>query len=79
MKLKDKEIADLYKKLGDLDVITFDPKEVECKIADAYVMREEAHRLLLQSDILLDEVLKQIYGETKNRKTRGKVNKGTKS
>jgi hypothetical protein len=62
MKLKDKEVQDLFKKLGECDVIAFDPKEIQEKIQTSYDMRTYAHDLLLQADILLDEVLKELSG-----------------
>jgi hypothetical protein len=77
MKLKDKEVQDLFKKLGDCDVIAFDPKEIQEKIQTSYDMRTYAHDLLLQADILLDEVLKELSGiktnanRSKDSKTKG--------
>ena len=73
MKLKDKEVQDLFKKLGECDVIAFDPKEIQEKIQTSYDMRTYAHDLLLQADILLDEVLKELSGikTNANPKTKG--------
>ena len=69
MKLKDKEVQDMFKKLGDCDVIAFDPKEIMEKIEFAYQKRDSAHELLLQSDVLLDEVLRELSGIKNNDKT----------
>lgn len=65
MKLQDKKLAELYRKLGDLDVMTFDPQKVQKTIMKSYAMKEKAHELLLQADLLLDEVFTKIYGEIK--------------
>ena len=74
MKLKDKEVQDMFKKLGDCDVIAFDPKEIMEKIEFAYQKRDSAHELLLQADVLLDEVLRELSGikTTKNVKPKTK-------
>ena len=86
MKLKDKEVQDLFKKLGECDVIAFDPKEIQEKIQTSYDMRTYAHDLLLQADILLDEVLKELSGIKKNKENKKndkaksrKVTKGRKA
>jgi hypothetical protein len=83
MKLKDKEVQDLFKKLGDCEVIAFDPKEIQEKIKASYDMRTYAHDLLLQADILLDEVLKELSGIKKNKENKNndksKVTKGRKA
>ena len=77
MKLKDKEVREMIEKLGDCEVITFDPKEIKEKIETAYDMRNYAHDLMLQADILLDEVLKELSGIKSNDK-QTKSNKATK-
>ena len=67
MKIKQmnqKEIAKLNKILGDCDIITFDPKKIKRRIEKAYQMRTKAHDLMLESDILLDEIIKELYGDS---------------
>jgi hypothetical protein len=82
MKLKDKEVLEMFKKLGDCEVIAFDTKEIAENIKDAYDMRTYAHDLLVQADILLDEVLKELSGiknnENKTTASKVKSNKITK-
>lgn len=72
MKLKDKEVLEMFKKLGDFEIIAFDPKEIAEKIETAYDMRTYAHDLLLEVDILLDEVLTELSGikDDKSRKSK---------
>lgn len=62
--LNQKEIAKLNKMLGECDIITFNEKKVTKQIQRSYKMREQAHDLILKADILLDEVLKELYGTT---------------
>ena len=85
MKLKDKEVQDMFKKLGDCDVIAFNPKEIMEKIEFAYQKRDSAHELLLQADVLLDEVLRELSGiknndkqATKGRKTNKRSGRASK-
>lgn len=79
MKLKDKEVQDMFKKLGDCDVIAFDPKEITEKISLAYNLRSAAHETLLEADKILDEVLKELSGiKDENTKTKG-MGKGAKN
>ena len=66
MKLKDKKSQELLQKLGECEVITFDKKKIWGKILKSYKMKEQAHALLLQADVLLDEVLNELYGEKIN-------------
>lgn len=71
--LTQKEISKLNKMLGECEIISFDPKKIQKKVELAYELRTDAHVLMLESDVLLDEVLKEIYGDyktTKVRKTR---------
>jgi len=80
MKLKDKEVQDLFKKLGDCEVIAFDPKEIAEKIEDAYDIRTYAHELLVKADILLDEILRELSGIKENKNNdKSKVTKRRKA
>jgi len=73
--LTPEDIVELDKILKKCQIITFDPKEISDAIKDAYGMREYAHDLLLQADLLLDEVLQELSGI----KTNGKTTKGRKT
>lgn len=76
--LSKEELDSLNKAILNCEIITFDKEDIERRINEAYAFKTKGHELLLQADILLDEVLKELYGKTKNRQTRGKTNRGTK-
>ena len=75
MKLNSPEVKKMFDKLGDLDVITFDPKKIQKRIIKAYDLRYKAHGMLLEADCLLDTILKEL---TKSTKSNGeiKISKG---
>jgi len=66
-----KKIKDLTpeeaKKMSDIiskcNIVTFDEKEINEKIIAAYDMRVYAYDLLLEADLLIDEVLKELTGK----------------
>ena len=66
-KIKDltpQEQNKLNKILGECSIISFDPKKVLAKLNKAYNIRAKAHGLLLEADIMLDELYKDLTGET---------------
>lgn len=79
MKLKDKKVREMFEKLGDCEVIAFDPKEIAEKISLAYNLRSAAHETLLEADKILDEVLKELSGikDEKKSKTITKSGEGS--
>ena len=75
--LNSKEREDLYNAIKDADIISFDADAIKEKIELAYALRWSAHESLLESDLLLDEVLKELYGDkTPKKRTMGKNTKG---
>jgi hypothetical protein len=69
MKIQDKwipltkeEKLKLSKIVDKCEFYPFDQKAIEKKIARAYKLRDQAHEMLLQADVLLDEVLTKMYG-----------------
>jgi hypothetical protein len=70
--LTPKEKEKVNKILGDCQIIAFDIEEINEKIVLAYNLRQAAHETLLESDKLLDEVLKELRG-IENNKTNSKT------
>lgn len=61
--LSEKEMSKLTKMLGECQIISFDPKEMTKRLEKCYDLRGKAHGLLLEADILLDGIIKDLYGE----------------
>jgi hypothetical protein len=72
--LTPEEGLEIKKILENCQIIAFDIKEINEKITLAYNLRQAAHETLLESDKLLDEVLKELRGIKTNEKTNGKRN-----
>ena len=72
------ERKEIDKILGDCQIIAFDNEEVNEKIVLAYNLRQAAHETLLESDKLLDEVLKELRGIKNVKPKTKKVGKDTK-
>lgn len=64
---KQRKLLDKF--IDTAEIFMFDKKEIAKKIKLSYSKREIAHKLMLDADILLDEVLTELYGETKNTKS----------
>lgn len=62
-KLSKEEVLDFGSLIDKCEFILIDKKEIKEKLAESYSKREHAHLLMLQSDILLDEIIKELYGE----------------
>ena len=74
-KIKDltkSERKEIDKILEDCQIIAFDGKEINEKVVLAYNLRQAAHETLLESDKLLDEVLKELRGIKINAKPKTK-------
>jgi Spy/CpxP family protein refolding chaperone len=60
--LSEKEMSKLNKMLGECQIISFDPKKMSKRIKKSYELRTKAHELMLKADVLLDGILKDLYG-----------------
>ena len=71
------EREEMNKIIDNCQIIAFDNKEIDEKILLAYNLRQAAHETLLESDKILDEVLKELRGiktnanRSKDSKTKG--------
>ena len=63
--LSEKEIVKLTKMLGECQIISFDPKKMSKRIKKSYELRTKAHELMLEADVLLDGIIKDLYGDTR--------------
>jgi hypothetical protein len=58
---KQKKLLDKF--IDKAEIVMFGKKDIAKSIRRAHELRDKAHDMLLEADILLDGVIKEMYGE----------------
>jgi hypothetical protein len=63
---KQKKLLDKF--IDKAEMVMFDKEDIVKRIRRANELRNKAHEMMLEADILLDGIIKEMYGDDKTEK-----------